>query len=399
MTEQPANPDAGPVNAGESSLPAGDETDQRTPPSQAFGMRLPSLDRRGVGAAAGIEPHELTVSATGEDKVFVHCIDYCPDQVQLADVTENVAGFLASHRPPWTVVRWINIDGIQDQTIVRRFAEKYELHPLAIADIIHTPQRPKVEDFPGTAAHHPRLFVIARMLRMVDGQLVSEQVSMFLGRNTLITFQESPGDVWDAVRHRIDTDGSRLRVNDASFLLYALLDAIVDQCFPILEHFSDALEDLETVVLEAPTRDTIQTIHKVKRELLLLRRAAWPMREAIGHLQREPHECLSETTRTYIRDVYDRSVQIIDLIETYREFAASLTETYLSSMSQRLNEVMKVLTVMGTIFIPLSFLASVYGMNMEIPESQSPWMYPAFWAICFAITAVLLVWFRRRNWL
>ena len=368
-------------------------------PAQDFGMRLPTLDRRGRGGTAGVEHHELSSLANVEHKVSVTAIDYSPEQFQSRDVTDDLPGFLSRHRPPWTAVRWINIDGIQDESIIRGFAEKYELHPLAIADVIHTPQRPKVEDFPATHDHHPRLFVIARMISLDKGRLCCEQVSMFLGRNTLITFQESEGDVWDAVRGRIEKTGSRLRMNDASFLLYALLDAIIDQCFPILEYFSDSLEDLENEILLTPSRETIQTVHKVKRELLLLRRAAWPMREAIGMLQREPHECLSETTRTYLRDVYDRSVQIVELIETYREFAVSLNETYISTMSQRLNEVMKVLTIMGTIFIPLSFLAAVYGMNMPILEAQSPWMYPVFWGICGLIAVTLLVWFKRRDWI
>jgi magnesium transporter len=288
---------------------------------------------------------------------------------------------------------------VNNPSIVQAFAEKYDLHPLAIEDVVHVPQRPKIEDYPGCEDHHPRLFVIARMLRLIDGQLSSEQISMFVGRSTLLTFQEAPGDVWDPIRQRINTSNSRIRINDTSFLLYTLLDAIVDQFFPILEHFSDRLEDLEEQVLLQPAFDTLEQVHTIKRELLLLRRAAWPMRDAIHALQREPHECLSDNTRTYLRDVYDHTIQIIDLVETYREFGASLTETYMSSISQRMNEIMKVLTIMGTIFIPLTFLAGVYGMNMKIPEAQYPGMYPAFWVICFVTAAGMLMWFKRRGWL
>ena len=238
------------------------------------------------------------------------------------------------------------------------------------------------------------------MLELADGHLRSEQISIFLGHKTLLTFQESPGDVWDGVRQRLQTPGARLRSADASFLLHSLLDAIVDSCFPLLEHYGDRLEDVESQVLERPTPESIKDIHELKRELLLLRRAVWPMREVISALQRESHDCLSEQTRTYMRDVYDHAVQIIDIVETYREVATGLTETYMTAMGNRLNEVMKVLTILGTIFIPLTFLAGVYGMNFQyFPEIHWRWGYPAFWAVSVATAAVMIAWFKRRGWL
>ncbi len=339
---------------------------------------LPKIEEMTPGAASGIEHHELIQRSGSKTPVAVACTDYSSDRIQVERVTDLVE-FVSRHRPEWSVVRWINIDGLTDMNVIRTLAEKYDLHPLAIEDVIHVPQRPKVEDYAGSTEHQARLFVIARMLKLIDGHLQTEQVSLFVGRKTLLTFQETEGDIWDPIRQRIGLKGSRLRQNDVSFLLYSLLDAIVDQCFPILEYYSDLLEDLEDHVLRRPTRNTIQRIHAVKRELLLLRRAAWPMREVINNLQREPHECMSDVTRTYLRDVYDHCVQIIDLVETYREFANGLTETYMSALSIRMNEIMKVLTIMGTIFIPLTFLAGVYGMNMPIPENQWTWTYPAFW--------------------
>jgi magnesium transporter len=391
MTDKPKRPEA-------QDEPQPEDRPSQPDDGNGFGVRLPTMPSFRRGAGAGIEHHELSLVSGGEQKVFVTCIDYSPDKVHVQDVVD-VQDFLNQHRPEWSAVRWIDIDGISDPSIVRAFAEKYDLHPLAVEDVMHVPQRPKAEDYPSTNEHQARLFVIARMLRLLGTRLYCEQVSMFLGRSTLITFQEVKGDVWDSVRQRIETAGSRIRKNDASFLLYSLLDAAVDQCFPILEHFSDRLETLEDAVLLSPSRKTIEQVHTIKRELLLLRRAAWPMRDAIHSLQREPHECLSDTTRTYLRDVYDHSIQIIDLIETYREFAASLTDTYLSSMSQRMNEVMKVLTIMGTIFIPLSFLAAVYGMNMPIPENQFSWMYPTFWGICIATALGMVIWFKKRGWM
>ena len=224
-------------------------------------------------------------------------------------------------------------------------------------------------------------------------------MSFFLGRNTLITFQEIQGDAFDAIRKRIRTRGSRLRQHDVSFLLYAMLDAIVDNYFPLLESFSDRLEDVEERLLTKPSSDILQEVHTTKRELLLLRRAVWPLRELIAQLQRDKHECLSETAQTYLRDVYDHCVQIIDLVETYREITDDLTETYISSISNRTNEIVKVLTIMGTIFIPLTFLAGVYGMNMPIPENRWAGSYFVFWAVCIAIAGSMLLWFRRRGWL
>jgi magnesium transporter len=216
-----------------------------------------------------------------------------------------------------------------------------------------------------------------------------------------LSFQERPdGDVFDPIRERIKTAGSRLRENDTSFLLYALLDAIVDHCFPILEHYSDVLEDLEDEVLARPDKRVIQEIHGTKRELLLLRRAVWPMREVIGQLAREHQECLSEVTQTYLRDVHDHSVQIMDMVETYREFASGLTETYMTALSNRMNEVMKVLTIMTTIFVPLTFLAGVYGMNFEhLPELHWKYSYYIFWGVCIVTAAGMLAWFRWRKWL
>jgi magnesium transporter len=351
------------------------------------------------GAVAGIELSELARMPATEEPVSVTCIDYGPDQAHVQTVTDLPA-FLSAHRPEWATNRWINIDGLSDMSAIRGLAEKYRLHPLALEDVLHVTHRPKVEAYEDDGTLQARLFIVARMLELSDGHLRSEQISIFLGRHTVLTFQESPGDVWDGIRQRIQATGSRLRANDASFLVHSLLDAIVDACFPILEFYGDRLEDVEAEVLASPTPAAIQNIHTLKRELLLLRRAVWPMREVINTLQREPHACMSDATRTYMRDVYDHTVQIIDIVETYREMATGLTETYMSAMSQRLNEVMKVLTIIGTIFIPLTFFAGVYGMNFKhFPEIEWVWGYPFFWIVC-AVTAVTMVfWFRRRRWL
>jgi magnesium transporter len=397
-----------PATALGSGIP-GDATIDDEPPPRPRKTRRPggkrglSLPRRfgkkRPGAPAGIEPEDLPAPPTTAGAVRITCIDYGPDRHQVEEV-QDLAGFIDRHRPAWAAVRWINVDGLGDLGVIRAMAEKYRLHPLAIEDVLHVPQRPKVQAYDGSDDYQARLFVIVRMMELHEGQLSSEQVSIFVGHKTVLTFQESAGDVWDPIRQQLNVKGSRLRTTDASFLAYSLIDAVVDQAFPILEHFGDRLELLEDMVLQKPSPAAFQEIHRLKRELLLVRRAMWPMREVLQKMQREPHECFSDVTRTYIRDVYDHTVQAIDIVETYREVATGLTETYMSAMSNRMNEIMKVLTIMGTIFIPLTFLAGVYGMNFRhLPELEWWWGYPLFWAICLVTAAGMVVWFRRRGWL
>jgi magnesium transporter len=364
------------------------------------GLRIPIRFKKAKpGSPPGLGPSDLTALPSEPGTARITCIDYSPDRVQ-DTVVDDLTGFIARHRPEWSVVRWINVDGLSDLGAIRALAEKYRLHPLAVEDVLHTPQRPKVQAFEEDEAYQARLFVIVREMELVDGGLHTEQASLFVGHRTVLTFQETPGDVWDPIRQRIRTPGSQLRRADASFLAYSLIDAIVDEAFPILEHFGDRLEELEEAVLEQPGPEVARQIHHIKRELLLVRRAMWPMREVLQKMQREPHECFSDITRTYIRDVYDHAIQVIDIVETYREVAMALSETYMTAASNRMSEIMKVLTVMGTIFIPLTFLAGVYGMNFHhFPELDWPWAYPLFWLVCIVLAGGMIAWFRRRDWL
>lgn len=362
------------------------------------GLEFPTRFGRGKpGAKPGIAIADLETMPAAAARVPIECIDYAPGQVERRRITDLDA-FVESRRPAWVRVRWVNVDGLEDPQAIRALAIKYGLHPLAIEDIL-SPQRPKIETFPAQEGRPPHLFLVVRMIQHEQGVLQSEQISMFIEGETVVTFQESPGDIWEPIRRRLEKAGSRIRELDASYLAYALIDAIVDHCFPVLEHYGDRLEELEDLILDRPDRGTISEIHRVKRELLLLRRAIWPMREVVNTMHREPHECMTDTTRTYLRDVYDHLVQIMDIVETYREMATSLTETYMTSMSNRLSEVMKVLTVIGTIFIPLTFLAGVYGMNMEIPENHWHLSYPLFWAVCLGVAGGMFYWFRRRGWM
>lgn len=353
-----------------------------------------------LGAAPGIEHHEIPSLPSSNEPASVTCIDYSPGRVMVQEIAD-LAVFLAAHRPEWSVVRWINVDGLTDMRVIHALATKYELHPLAVEDLLHLPQRPKVEPYGGSDNElRARLFVVARTLRAEPSGLRNEQVSLFLGHNTVLTFREAANNTWEPIRQRIQVKNTRLRNSDASFLMYSLLDASIDRFYPLLEAYGDRMEELEALILEHSQRATIGEINQIKRDLLMLRRVAWPMREVVATLQREPHELLSETTRVYLRDLYDHVVQIMDIIETYREMAADLTDAYMSSISNRMNAIMKVLTVISTIFIPLTFLAGVYGMNFRhFPELDMAWAYPLFWAVCIVLAAVMFTVFRRRRWL
>jgi magnesium transporter len=364
-------------------------------------LKLPTrFGKRTPGAAPGISTEQLKQlpSAKPAAAVRVTVIDYSPDHVEMQGVLDFDA-FIAAHRPAWTTVRWINVDGLSDLKAIETLAKKYELHPLAVEDLLNTTTRPKADAYGGDPSVAARLFIITRMIELKADRLDSEQISIFLGRNTVLTFQESPGDVWDPIRTRINTKGSRLRVADASFLVYTLLDAIVDHIFPVLERYGDRLEELETVVMSGRRPDILLTIHRLKRELLLLRRALWPMRDVVHQLQGERHECLSETTRTYMTDLYDHVIQAMDILETYREVVAGLGETHLSAVNNRLNEIMKVLTVISVVFIPLNFMAGVFGMNFETFPWKWRHAFPVFALGSLALVFGMLGWFRRRGWI
>ena len=358
----------------------------------AHPVKLPHANRPASMARSG------ALAAERESPLSITCADYCAEQVEIRDITD-LSGFIASHRPAWTQVRWINVTGGNRAEVIGLFAEKYQLHPLAVEDVLHGNQRPKVEDYLESAEAPGRLFIAARLVHMLDGGLRNEQVSLFLGRHTLLTFQETHNGVFDQIYKRIGAAASRIRRYDVSFLCYALLDAIVDSYFPVLEHYSACIEEIEEELLDEPRTFMLQKAHAVKRGLLILRRSIWPMREVIAQLQRDRHECLSETTLTYFRDVYDHCVQILDLNETSHEIATALTETYMSVVSNHMNETVKVLTIISTIFIPLTFIAGVYGMNMPIPENEWAWSYPLFWMLCLIIAGGMLAWFRRRRWI
>jgi magnesium transporter len=292
---------------------------------------------------------------------------------------------------------WINIDGLGDISIVEKIGKQFDLHPLVLEDIVVPGQRPKVEDYDSY------LYIVLRMLQYdhAKNEVTSEQVSMILRNNCLITFQENVGDVFDNIRDRIRTNKGRTRKMGSDYLAYALIDAVVDHYFAVLDNYGGKLESLEDELFGSPSEMTLHRIHEFKRDLTMLRKGVWPMRELAGSLQRTDSDLITDAIRIYFRDVYDHSIQIIDTIESLRDVVASLLEIYLSSINNRLNSIMKVLTVIATIFMPLSFLTGVYGMNFEhFPELQSSWAYPyGFWGLIVLVAGSMVIYFKRSKWL
>lgn len=335
-----------------------------------------------------------------EGATTVTCVDYSAAEVHEQRV-DDLGHFLEQHRPAWSAVRWIDVVGFADLDAIHALAAKYELHPLALEDILSHSQRPKIDAYGGAGSNlNARLFITTRALHLRDGRLRSSPVSIFLGHTTVLTFRDTATGVFDPVRHRLTVAGSRLRSDDASFLTYSLLDAAVDACFPIIDHFDGHLDRLENAVVEHADPSLLAMIQEVKRQFALLRWSIWPMREVVAALQRDPHECMSEATKVYLHDLYDHVVQVIEINEAYRERAGDLVESYRSAVSYRLNEVMRVLTVISTVFIPLTFLAGVYGMNFHyLPELEQPWAYPVFWVVCVVAAGGMIAMFRRRSWL
>jgi magnesium transporter len=333
-----------------------------------------------------------------EDGFQVICTDISDDRFETLMVDEPQR-LLQTHRPEWSKIRWIHIQGELPDPILEALAVKYHLHPLAVEDIQAGDRRPKVEDYAARDGAPGRLFIISRELVMRDAGLRSSQINLFLGRNTLLTFQDRFTNALDPVYKRLEFDATRSRLTDASLLCHSIMDAVINSYFPVLEHYSFWIDEIEEGLLDEPSPEMIAKAHGVKRGLLMLRRTIWPMREVVSQLQRQGHECLSVESQTYFRDIYDHCVQILDLNETYHEIAVSLTETYMSVISNRMNEIVKVLTMISTIFIPLSFIAGVYGMNMPIPENDSAIAYPIFWLVCLSIAGGMLVFFRRKGWI
>ncbi|MDO9186167.1 MAG: magnesium/cobalt transporter CorA [Bacteroidia bacterium] len=335
-----------------------------------------------------------TVVYSGKDtaeKVKITLIEYNETQF----IEKNFYDFaecLESVDP--NMVKWINVDGIHKVGLIEAIGKHYNIHALTLEDIVNTNQRSKFEDYD--------TYVVS-IMKMIyyDEEIRSEQLTVILMEGMVISFQEiHGGDAFDMIRNRIRQGKGRIRKMGADYLAYALLDAVVDCYFTILEKFGDRIELLEEELMEEPTKETLKQLHFMKREMIFLRKAVWPMRELINNLERSETELIKPSTDIYLRDLHDHSVRVIDTVETFRDLLSGMMDIYLSSVSNRMNEVMKVLTIITTIFVPVTFIVGVYGMNFDfMPELHSKWGYPLTWFVIIVTIGSLLIYFRRKKWM
>ncbi len=292
-------------------------------------------------------------------------------------------------------VSWINLYGLHDIDLVDRLGKAFNIHPLALEDILNTTHRPKFEIFDNS------VLIILKMLTIDETEIsvTSEQFSFVFGQRYVLSFQERHGDVFNGVRERLERKSGRIRNRGTDYLVYALIDSVVDHYFNILEKIGDHLEDLEQDLINEPTPDCLNRIYHFKNQLMVLRKTIWPLREVIAEMQKGETELIDASTQVFLRDLYDHSIQVMDTIEIFRDSVSGLLELYMSSVSNRMNEVMKVLTIMASIFIPLTFIAGIYGMNFEyMPELKWRWAYPGIWLIMGGTVAGMVLYFKKKRW-
>ena len=354
---------------------------------------MPKLIKR-TSKKVGLPPGALVhIGEKKAEKAKITIIDYDETRFEEKEAKTIEECLPLKDRP---TVTWINVDGLHQVEILEKLGDCFRLHPLVLEDILNTGQRPKVEDF------DDYIYITLKMFHSEDenDEIAEEQVSLILGPRFVRSFQEREGDVFNAIRERIRSARGRIRKMGADYLAYALLDSVVDNYFIVLEKLGEKIEFLEEELVTNPTTETLQIIHNLKREMVFLRKSVWPLREIISGLERGESTLIQESTGIYLRDVYDHTIQVIDTVETFRDIISGMLDIYLSSVSNRMNEVMKVLTIIATIFIPLTLIAGIYGMNFQyMPELGWRWGYPLVWLAMLVIGAIMLVYFRRKRWL
>ena len=343
---------------------------------------------------AGLPPGTLVhIGEKKTEQIRITLIDYNEQNIQ-EKVVESVEECFPFKEMP--TVTWINIDGLHNIETIEKIGKHFELHPLILEDILNTGQRPKCEDY------EKCLFMVLKMLiyNNESNSIQSEQISLVLGQNFVISFQETVGDVFEQIRDRIRNAKGRIRKMSADYLAYALIDAIVDNYFLILERMGEQIESMEEELIAKPSDKTVRRIHALKRELIFLRKSVWPLRELVNIMEKTESSLISDATGPYLRDVYDHTIQVIDTVESFRDMVSGMLDIYLSSISNRMNAVMKVLTIIATIFIPLTFIAGIYGMNFKfMPELEWKWGYFIVLIIMAVVAAVMLIYFKRKKWL
>ena len=328
-----------------------------------------------------------------EEEVRISIIDYSEDQFQEMEIDTIEDCFPFKESPS---VTWINIDGIHRVDLIERIGSHFDLHPLVLEDIVNPHQRPKMEDF------GEYIYLVFKMLQYdeQENSIKIEQVSIILGKNFVLSFQEMRGDIFEPIRERIRGGKGRIRRMQSDYLAYALMDTVVDNYYTILENLGDRIEEIEGKVVTEAKPETLQEIHRMKRDMIFLRRSVWPLREVIDGLERDEMPLIHKATQKFFRDVYDHTIQVIDTVETFRDMLSGMHDTYLSSISNRMNEIMKVLTIIATIFIPLTFIAGIYGMNFEfMPELKWRFAYFIVWGIIVLVAVIMVIFFKRKRWL
>lgn len=343
---------------------------------------------------AGLPPGTLIhIGERKTEKIKITIMNYDETQFQVKETETLEECYPFKDRP---TIAWINIDGIHEIETLEKLGDCFNLHPLTLEDILNTDQRPKIEDF------GEYIFIVLKMLYHDNNnsEILTEQISLVLGQNFVISFQEREGDIFNSVRERIRSGKGRIRKMGADYLVYSLLDSIIDNYFIILEKLGEKIELLEEKLISHPVPETLNSMHKLKREMIFLRRSVWPLREVIVGLERGESSLIKGSTRIYLRDVYDHTIQVIDTIETFRDILSGMLDIYLSSVSNRMNAIMKVLTIIATIFMPLTFIAGIYGMNFKyMPELEWRLGYPVILLTMVSIGILMLVFFRRKKWL
>ncbi len=353
-----------------------------------------------VSKTAGLIPGSLVyVGDKTQIKSKITVIDY--DQDNFTEKTiENIEDLFPFKDSP--TVTWINIDGINDASLIEKIGNHFNIHHLILEDILNTAQRPKFEEFDNF------IFIVLKMLyyNKTEEEVQSEQVSFIIVSNCVISFQEKVGDVFDPIRERIRNAKGRIRKTKADYLLYGLLDCIIDTYFLILENLGEKIELMEEDLVTKPTPEKLKQIQSLKSDMIFLRKSVWPLREIISGLERMESGLINESTFIYLRDLYDHTIQVIDSIESLRDMTSGMLDIYISSISNKMNEVMKVLTIIATIFIPLTFIAGIYGMNFnpEVSRFNMPelnWRYGYFgvWVVMIIVALVMVIYFKRKKWM
>lgn len=347
-----------------------------------------------ISKTVGYFPGELI--HTGEkrvDKTKISVFDYDSNSFREKEIV-NIEEILIFKETP--TITWINVDGLHELDIIEKIGNNFKMHSLTLEDIVNTGQRPKYEDF------EEYIFIVLKMLMFCDvkKEIIAEQVSLIFGSNFVISFQETEGDVFNPVRDRIRNDKGRIRKMGADYLAYSLLDAVVDNYFSILEKLGDKIEIIEEDLVSNPVPRTLRAIHNIKRETIFLRKSVWPLREVVNSLERSESGIIKKSTRVFLRNIYDHTIQVIDTVETFRDMVSGMIDIYVSSVSNRMNEIMKILTIFSAIFIPLTFVTGVYGMNFEfMPELKWKWGYFGLLGVMALIGFGMFFHFKKKKWI